>query len=156
MKKIALGGKRGKDKFALVDDEDYERVNSLKWYVDTCGYARNDTIGRCRRMHNLVMGEKGVDHINRDKLDNRRTNLRKASQRQNTYNNSNGCYGKSQYKGVQYLERNAHRKWVALARKDGKIKIAGYFRTETEAALAYNRLAVELYGEFAYLNNIEE
>lgn len=89
MKKIKLT----QGKCALVDDEDYERVNQFKWTAEKCSksenyYARNRTINT--KMHRLIMGigksSLVVDHINHKTLDNRKQNLRVCTQAENLRN----------------------------------------------------------------------
>src|ERR1039457_4498915 len=99
MKEISLT--RGKT--ALVDDEDFDRINAIKWtYQGNRGYAYNmSALGtkKCVLMHRYIMSPKKneqIDHINHDKLDNRKSNLRICSNTQNgqnkykTKNNTSG------------------------------------------------------------------
>ena len=98
MKKVPLGGPAGKGKFALIDDEDVQLVAKHTWYLSSTGYAvttihisGNKKIGVVQKgisMHRLIMGfpEEQVDHVNRDRLDNQRSNLRLASHAQNCWN----------------------------------------------------------------------
>ena len=98
MKKIPLGGLAGKGKFALIDDEDVQLVAKHTWYLSSNGYATTNAriyeskkAGIVRKrinMHRLIMGfpEEQVDHVNRDRLDNQRSNLRLASHAQNCWN----------------------------------------------------------------------
>lgn len=157
MKKIALGGKFGKGKFALVDDEDYEKVIKFKWYLSHGyvvyqHYLCKDGKRIYSWLHRLVMdAPKGmdVDHINRNKLDNRKQNLRICTHPQNLFN-SKDKGGSSQFKGVAW--NKYHKKWQAYIGKDYKKYRLGYFNVEEDAAKAYDLKAKELFGEFAYLN----
>ena len=93
MKKIKLT----QGKYALVDDEDYERVNQFKWTAEKCSksenyYARNRTINT--KMHRLIMGLDSnsklvVDHIRHNTLDNRKKYLRVCTQKENLRNRKN-------------------------------------------------------------------
>ena len=92
MKKIKLT----QGKFALVDDEDFERVSQYKWTAEKCSksenyYARNRTINA--KMHRLIMGvcksKLVVDHVNHRTLDNRKENLRVCTQKENLRNRKN-------------------------------------------------------------------
>lgn len=146
-------------KFALVDDADFERVSQFKWTYDK-GYAfrhvyRRDADGKWRgrkvSLHNFVMGaEQGdlIDHINRDPLDNRRCNLRRATKAQNNANS--GPRGNAQYKGVTYHQRDG--RWLAQITSGKTKRHLGNFCTAEAAAKAYDKAAFELWGQFAYLN----
>src|SRR5580704_8392166 len=98
METVPLHGKKAAGRVALVDDEDYELVMQYRWHVwetpptatrrGTGPYARaNIGYGRSERrsaaMHCLIMGQRGIDHIDHDTLNNQRSNLRPASHRQN-------------------------------------------------------------------------
>lgn len=101
---------------------------------------------------------KRLDHINQNKSDNRIENLRESTRSQNhmnrkkqrTYQNQ-PC--SSKYKGVNYQKTS--KKWVAYIQINKKGIRLGSFNTEKEAGLAYNKKAIELFGEFACLNIIE-
>jgi hypothetical protein len=92
-----------------------------------------------------------IDHINGDKLDNRRSNLRICTQAENVRNQKKTRYPRlSHYKGVS----KDHGCWRARITKDRVWYCLGYFRTEEAAAQAYNQAAQELFGEYARLNII--
>lgn len=86
-----------------------------------------------------------VDHINGDRLDNRRLNLRVCTRSSNAKNTST----KVGYKGVH---KNHRGKWIAQITKNYNCHHLGTFRTAEEAAIAYNDAASILHGEFARLN----
>lgn len=98
--------------------------------------------------HNIGL----VDHINRNRLDCRKSNLRKCNQKQNTYNSSKQHGTKSKYKGIHLNGKCLL--WRAQITFNGKRKHLGYYKTEKEAALVYNKHAKVLFGEFANLNII--
>ena len=104
-------------------------------------------------MHQVVLPpRKGfvVDHINGEKLDNRRENLRYANLGQNQHNRRKLCTNTSGFKGVHWHKG----KWEAAIVKDNKKVYLGRFISKELAALAYNEAAKELHGEFARLNDI--
>lgn len=161
---IALSGKYGVDKVFLIDSDDIEKINTgRKWSCSKVGYAFCDTRNYARTegklvyMHHLIVDvPKGmvVDHINGNKLDNRKSNLRICNQRQNTWNKRKRSNNKSGYTGVSW--NKAASKWSAEVRKDGEKHYLGLYVSKHAAAKAYNRKAKELFGEFTRLNEIKE
>lgn len=156
-------------KFAQVDDEDYDFLMQWKWQTkkDSHTYyaSRYRNITRTNRvlilMHRELLGlKKGDgkfgDHKDRNGLNNQRGNIRIATKSENMRNKQG--YGVSNYRGVSlnvYNNKNrVYIKWIATIKNSGKQKTLGRFNTEIEAALAYNKVAKELYGEFANLNII--
>lgn len=126
MKYIPLSGKRGKDKFVCVDDEDYLKYHHLKWHLSDTGYAvrRNK---KTERLHRLIMNAPNgmvVDHLNGDKLDCRKANMRVCSQRENSLNR-HGVKG--------YAFDKTRGKWLVRYRN----KYYGRYETEAEAKKAY-------------------
>jgi hypothetical protein len=154
MKKIPLRGKY-KGMFAIVDDDDYDRLSCLKWYGHQSGkliYVANVQKGKTILMHRDILGsEKGLDtdHINGNPLDNRKKNLRRCSRQQNLWNRRYDT-GKSKFRGVCHKGN----RWIAQITKDGKTIRVGSFLEEKDAAIAWNKAAEEFYGEYAYVNNV--
>lgn len=158
---IPLGGKYGKGKYAWVSDEDYGYLIQWSWRVSDKGYATTGKEGSTA--HFLVLermgcdpeGERwGIDHINRNKLDNRRSNLRPVTATQSIQNRSPKKDASSKYKGVFWWQdpRYEHCAWGAKISYKEEKKFLGYFNTEQEAARAYDAAAKERYVEYAYLN----
>lgn len=152
---ISLSGKRGTGSCAIVSDDDYASLSHHTWHLIAGGYAgRTGTINGRRiviYMHRQILGfpvGQDVDHINGDRLDNRRENLRAASRSQNNYNRRKRREGKSSlYRGVTWC-RNKKR-WMAQIWAMGKHVVVGYFRDEQEAARARDGAALALHGDFA-------
>lgn len=126
--------------FALVDDEDFERVNALPWHRTTLGYAGHYS---GLLMHRFVLClSRGdgviVDHLSGDKLDNRRSNLLRADQTANMQNRQGSAAGSiSRFRGVTLDKRtNLRKRWIAQARVDGRNVFLGRFLTEEQAASA--------------------
>ncbi len=146
----------------LVDDEDYETLNKYSWYIQTNGYVRHDTKNKKVRlmltMHRLVMkAKKGqfVDHINLNKLDNRKSNLRFCTSSQNSIHIPKSRKTKSGFKGVFWYPNNCKsRPWQVGIGVKRKYLYIGNYATVEEAALAYNEAALKYHGKFAYLNSI--
>jgi hypothetical protein len=146
---------------AIVDAKWYAYLSQWPWHLDKKGYVRcsDYSIGTLKtlKMHRIVLGltnpKMQGDHINRNKLDNRTINLRIATNQQNKHNSikMNTKNSTSKYKGVYWHKANS--KWVAAIADKGKRHI-GTFDTEIEAAKAYNAKAIELFGEFARINEI--
>ena len=126
--------------------------------IDGQGYFQGCVLGYRVKPHRaaiaMVTGHwptDQVDHINRNKLDNRFCNLREATIKQNCRNvGSRG--GVSRHRGVQW--RTSRNCWVAVIYADGKKYQKAGFRSEDEAAVAYNKLAILHHGSFAGLNVI--
>lgn len=153
MKKIKLT----QGLFALVDDEDFEYLNQWKWYAAKMGnsvYAlrriRENGIQTGQQMHCQIMGCKWIDHIDGNGLNCQKYNLRKCNQQQNNWNRKPLRVSTSIYKGVSFNKDS--KKWVAGIKKDGIDIHLGYHINEIEAAKIYDKKALEIFGEFAYLN----
>lgn len=144
-----IKGKRG------TKDKTYVQV-SLRSNTD-----RSD----CRVMSRVIMNAPDgmeVDHINHDSTDNRRCNLRVCTRSQNRRNGRKQRTSKSRFKGVFYHPAKKYnpnsseaKPWRAYTRVMGKRKWLGYFATEFEAAMAYNRFAAKEFGEFACFNRFD-
>lgn len=147
--------------YALVNSDDYERLNKYKWYAHrdhSTFYAvrhaprQNGKQGSIL-MHREILGlPKGIDtdHRNGCGLDNRKANLRPAAHNQNQWNQQPHYKGTSQYKGVCWHKRQ--KKWRVQIRFEGTDIYLGVFTSEIEAAKAYDKKAVELFGDFAKTN----
>ncbi len=142
--------------YAYVDAADYEWLNQWHWFVLN-GYAARHEKGKVILMHRQIMQPpkgKVVDHINGNKFDNTRANMRNVTQRQNIYNRGKRVGAGSIYKGVSYDKSRGN--WRVMLYFDGKHFFLGSFDTEVEAARAYDRQAVEFFKECAWLNFPEE
>ena len=159
MKRILLT----KGKFAIVDDDDYERLSSYKYRAiidsekpNATHAARNSKSNRLESIymtHDILNNAYGtpICHLNGNSLDNRKENLvistisvidHRSCKRERTSSIYKGVYSWKNYWRAQIYHK--HIKYYL-----------GYFGTEKDAALAYNRKARELYDEFAYQNKIE-
>lgn len=141
--------------YSLIDEEDLQLASSYKWYLTSHGYAANKSKKQIVYLHRLLMKAPNglqVDHKNMDRLDNRKNNLRLCTIGQNRQNEKKRkIKSSSKYKGV-YFCKNRNKPWCVQIRKEG-IKITiGYFKTEKEAAEAYDKHAKLFYNEFARLN----
>lgn len=145
-------------KVALVDDEDYAEISKYNWHAEnhyhTFYAKRRLNAWENISMHNQILGVKGVDHKNRNGLDNRRENLRRATKSQNNMN-SRARNGK-RFKGTTESKSKKIHPWVAQAHINGKKTYLGCYKTEEEAARAYDTTVKVFYGEYARLNFPEE
>ncbi len=148
------------DKFAIVDDDDFAFLNFWKWRFSNNGYAvRNSAMiggvrGNIISMHRLIIGtpkDMQTDHMNGNRLDNRRSNLRVCTGNQNQWN-QHKTHGTSKFKGVYWFKQAC--KWRAKIWKENKCIHIGIFSNEYDAAKAYNIKATELFGNFACLNEV--
>jgi hypothetical protein len=145
-----------KGKYAIVDAADFEELNKYKWHaLEVAGgyYAARHEKGKIILMHRQIMQPPPgmvVDHVDGNRANNSRENLRICTQRQNLCNRA--PHSKSGFKGV-----TPHRdKWDAKLGFKGKTYRAGVFADPVEAARARDRLAIQVVGEYAWLNRPEE
>ncbi len=138
----------------------YGSVYAELWTSD----QRRNRIGSVARIIMDAPVGMQVDHINHDTLDNRRCNLRVCTSHGNARNRRKAT-GKNLFKGIHYDNVNTHdgsrgdgvaRPWRTIASVDGRRVSLGYFATQEEAAIAYDKFAGAAYGEFACLNFNEE
>lgn len=144
-------------KFAIVDEDDYDRVSNYNWHISGNGYAKGHINGFLTLMHRFVMGITDptihIDHIFHNKLDNRKSQLRLCVNSQNHMNQRPQKGKSSKYKGVSFSK--ARRMWIANINYNRKMYNLGGFHDEKDAALTYNKKAKEIFGDYAYLNIIE-
>lgn len=137
---------------ATVDSEDFDFLSKKKWFFSN-GYAKNKSRNSVY-MHRLILSpkkEEYVDHINGDKLDNRRVNLRICTMSQNLANQKLSRANTSGYKGVSFHKILGY--WTATLKVKGLNKVK-YFKNKEDAALGYNGLARRYFGDFAKHNEL--
>ena len=145
-----------KGKLAIIDDEDFIKVNKIKWHFDG-NYAANKGKNKIY-LHRFVLNaplNMDVDHKDLNKLNCQKSNLRLTNQQGNGANRRLNKNNKSGYKGVYFNNQKKYKKpWMAQIKVNYKPIHLGMFRTPQEAALVYNEAALKYFGEFARLNKI--
>jgi hypothetical protein len=152
----------GEGEWTILDQKDYYRLGDLKWGVEgkrdkfyaVCNIKIEPGRTKAIRLHREIMKPSAgvlVDHRNGDSLDNRRANLRLATHFQNSCNaRKSKSNFTSQYKGVQF--RKKKNRWISVIYYHKKVIWLGTFKSEIEAAKAYDAAAKKYHGEFARLN----
>ena len=144
--------------FAIIDADDADRILAFRWHF-SAGYAM-----RRRRiheppgpqligMHNVILGTPAgllPDHINRNRLDNRKSNLRPATPSQTQANRKWPANNTSGFRGVFWNKRRGT--WHAAIKIGGKNRHLGVFRSSEAAARAYDVAALAHFGAYAWLN----
>lgn len=148
--RMTLFDKHGKQiGVVIVDTEDFNKCKKHKWHLSKRGYPTSRINRKLVCLHKYIFSAKNIDHRDRDKFNNRKSNLRECSQSQNCMNTSSRG-GTSQYKGV-WLDRKSNM-WIAAIKYNDKRKSLGYFHDEKEAARVYDIAAKKYHKEFACLN----
>ncbi len=138
-------------------------IGKSKGYIDPRGYRRlNVTVDGVKRKiqsHRLawfmvhgVAPPHMIDHIDRNESNNKLSNLRLATNTENQMNARSRSSSSSKHKGVSYFKKNNN--WRAYIRFNKENIYLGSFDEEKDAAKAYNKAAVEYFGEFANLNQV--
>lgn len=142
-----------------VCDCHYSLVAGRTWRITTENYAQavwqEGGVKHHAYMHRVIMGEplSRVDHRDTDPTNNQCYNLRLSTNAENGRNRGPQKNNTSGYKGVSWSKKN--KKWTGHICVNGRRKNLGYFHTKEEAARAYNVVAHEYFGEFAWLNPVD-
>lgn len=150
MKQIKLSNGR----FTITDDDCDTSIEAMNWRESSWGYAiaslpRNGGKQKIVFMHRLIAKPPigfEVDHVNGDRLDNRRLNLRVVTRAQNSYNRFKNT-NKHGFKGVHF--HKTRKMFEAKIRHQGREKFIGWYTNPEEASAAYAQKAIELRGEYA-------
>lgn len=143
------------DNTTLIDTDDYEKVSRYFWRINDSGYAIHIfTDGSSIRLHRLILGLENnkndsvvVDHINRNKLDNRKHNLRTTSQHNNSFNSNVGKNNQTGYIGVSYHPKTSKiNPWKSHITYNGKSMYLGSFPTIEDAIRARLLAEVKYFG----------
>lgn len=139
--------------FVEVDKDVYGEIKNFNWRYQKSANGSSGYAVATIKMHRLITNarkEEVVDHINHDKLDNRRENLRIVTHSQNIHNRPPSVNNKSGYKGVHWIKKE--KVWASRISVNGKRIFLGYFENLEDAARAYDKAAKKHVGEFACTN----
>lgn len=135
--------------YALVDDDDVKKLSKYNWYENDQGYCYTKYYSNGKqlhlRMHRFIMDTPNgmdTDHINRNRLDNRKENLRIVDRTQNNFNTGVHSHNTSGHKGVAF--HKAARKWVARIQYKNKSVHLGLFDDISQAIEARKKAEKEL------------
>lgn len=144
----------------LVDDEDFDYLNQFNWQADISNSVSTHgkgNIGRCL-IHRLIMDVLDnknieIDHIDGNRLNNQKSNLRLANSSQNKCNRGARKDNKSGYKGIS--RHTVNNCWVARIKiPNGKYKYLGSFKKIEDAINTYNKFSIIYHKEFSFINKI--
>lgn len=142
--------------YSLVDEDDYDNVMKYKWSL-TQGYAHGEINGKKFRLHNFILEKKNkdyvIDHIHRNRCDNRKIYLKEVSKSHNAQNKDSLEGSSSKYIGVVYAKLNK-KKWIAQSSYQKKAISLGSFENEIDAAKTYDTFVLLYYGKDAKTNGL--
>ena len=128
----------------------FRQRDSMGRFVNTSNLPRSRVISMAQMLMGKTETGQEIDHVNLNKLDNRKMNLRKTNHSGNQHNRTKYSNNTSGYKGVfWYKDRKI---WSAKIRVNGKLKNIGYFENRKEASMAYDKAALKFHGEHARTN----
>lgn len=130
-----------KGKHAIIDDEDWELVSKYKWCYSGCGYAIgwNKKIIYMHKLINKTPEGLFTDHINQDKLDNRRINLRTVEKSVNQLNGKVRIDNKTGHRGIHWNKQK--QRWQAYFNFKHKRFYLGFYKNIEEAIFARNEIS---------------
>jgi hypothetical protein len=147
----------------FIDGEDFDKIKNHNWHLlkQKHGFyvATNIRINGKQKtmlMHRVIFNSPEgfeIDHINHNKLDNRKENLRICTRAENCRNRTKYNETFSKYKGISFDDRRIS-KYIVRIIVNAKCLYIGSFTNDIDAALAYNNAALKYHGEYAYLNEI--
>lgn len=137
--------------YTCVDDEDFVLLENISFSMSQYGYVLIYKGGKQHRLHRYLMGlysfdgKHVVDHIDLNKLNNQKSNLRIATYHQNNLNTSGRVNNKySNYRGVTWSKKD--KKWRAAVQFNYKYHYVGDYKTELEAASAVKSYRMDVLG----------
>lgn len=171
MKSFVISNKHLNKVEILVDEEDYDFVKDQIWYANVSTRSNNIKLSyigldpsknEVYRIHHLILMRHGieipkgyvVDHIDHNPANNQKRNLRLCSNQQNKFNAPIQKNNTSGFRGVSWFAKT--QSWRARIKINGKEKHIGIFKSPIDAAIAYNEVATNLFGEYAMLNEVNQ
>lgn len=164
MKIKNITNRKNKSFEVLIDDEDepifdgyHIRISCKNGKLYAQGHQRGDKSSNVSLFHRVLMGPPKhmvVDHINGNTLDNRKSNLRVCTRRENLINSATKRGSSSKYKGVSWSKKD--NSWRVRVHSNGLNVHLRYFKCEISAAHNYNEFAKKHFGEYAKLNVVED
>lgn len=136
-----------------VDEFEARILGNHKWHLDSHGYPQTKVKTKMILAHHIVMWKpkgKEIDHVNHDRLDNRKKNLRVVSHSQNRMNVGKYKNNKTGFRGVYF--HKARGKYAASIQANNMKKHLGLFKTAEEASKAYNESAKQYHGVYSFQN----
>lgn len=143
-------------KIALVDDDDFEKLNQWEWHAKTFykskkWYAARSQKGKTILMHRIILNPTSgmdIDHQDNNGLNNQKSNIRICTRSQNRENTGKRIDNKTGFKGVCWYQK--YKKYSSSISHNRKRIFLGYFNTPLEAAKIYNEYAKKIHGDFAH------
>lgn len=157
IRKLNLNGKHGKGKFCLINSDDYTKTAKNEWLLSTGGYViryefQNKKVSTIYLHRELLNAKKGeiIDHIDGNKLNNTRDNLRICTQSQNLVNRPR--LNKNNLSGYFGVCKTSKKGWTMAIHPHRKSIILSGFKTKKEAAYVYDQFSMQLFGKYAHRN----
>lgn len=160
--KLDISTPKYPDTYTIIDADMYKELSKYHWYVNNKGYVMCSLYKSYKKrkgvsLHRFIMNPKKdeqIDHIDRNRLNNTRKNLRVVTNQQNRFNSKIPDTNKSGYKGVHWIE--SIKKWRARIHLNGKSFSLGCYSSPKLASDVYNTVAKEIHGNFFYKKTTEK
>lgn len=135
-------------KIALLDKDVVNKISKYSFRMHNNGYVVTAIKKKTLYLHQIILGTKKdnyeIDHINRNKLDNRKNNLRLCKHIDNTHNRKRNID-----QGINFINRKLNKQYRATIIDNNKLYFLGYFKTKDEAIKVRREKEKELYKNFA-------
>lgn len=143
------------DTVVLIDDEDYDKIKDITWYIHCDNRVSCKINGKAQYLHSFILNtNKLIDHIDRNAFNNQKSNLRLATKSQNAMNSKLRVDNTSGIKGVSW--KKDKNKWLAYIDFNNKRIFIGYFNNLKDAAKSRIETELKYFKEFANFDLINE